>query len=63
MSPLETIAATVQRAPAPIAPRVRYRGAVRDDWLPVGGGHPIPIAPDSGEWLARLTWQFAGGDE
>lgn len=39
----------------------RKRGAVRCDWLPSGGGHSIPVAPESGEWLVRLTWQFAGG--
>lgn len=37
----------------------RRRGVVRYDWLPPGGGRPIPIAP-SAEYFERLEWQFAG---
>jgi hypothetical protein len=41
------------------APRIRKRGAVRSDWWPHNGGQAIP--PRCGEYLRRLTWQFAGG--
>lgn len=61
---LSAIAATaVQRQPAapPAPPRVHRPYPTSRGWTPRSGGQPIPPAA-IGEYLQRLTWQFAGID-
>ena len=59
---LSTLAATVVRHPDPRPPRVHRPYPGLTGWMPRNGGQSIPPAA-IGEYLQRLTWQFAGIDE